>query len=197
VVALGARKGQLWIDRNRQRLQVPVVSHLGAVVNFVAGNVKRAPLWMQKSGLEWVWRILQEPLLWRRYFLDGLGFTRLFFTRVLPYAVWRKLQAVRLADVKPVVCRVGNEQEQTIIAIKGSCLHRTIAPLRLVFRDASIESSLIKLDLSEVDVVDGAFLGLCLVLLKQVTAAEGELTISGLNPDLVRIFRWNCVEYLL
>ena len=53
------------------------------------------------------------------------------------------------------------------------------------------------LDLSEVGVIDGAFLGLCLVLLKQVTAAGGELTISGLNPDLVRIFRWNCVEYLL
>jgi N-acetylglucosaminyldiphosphoundecaprenol N-acetyl-beta-D-mannosaminyltransferase len=96
-----------------------------------------------------------------------------------------------------VVCRVGKEQEQTVIAIKGSCLHRTIAPLRVVFRDASSESRSIKLDLSEVDVVDGAFLGLCLVLLKQVTAAGGELTISGLNSDLVRIFRWNCIEYLL
>jgi N-acetylglucosaminyldiphosphoundecaprenol N-acetyl-beta-D-mannosaminyltransferase len=197
VVALGARKGQLWIDRNRQRLQVPVVSHLGAVVNFVAGNVKRAPVWMQTSGLEWVWRILQEPLLWKRYFLDGMGFTWLFFTRVLPYAVFRKLQAVRLAEVKPVVCRVNEGKEQTVIAIKGSCLHRTIAPLRMVFREASSGSRSIKLDLSEVAVVDGAFLGLCLMLLKQVTVAGGELTISGLNPSLVRIFRWNCVDYLL
>ena len=197
VVALGARKGQLWIDRNRQQLQVPVISHLGAVVNFVAGNVNRAPVWMQKSGLEWVWRILQEPVLWKRYFFDGLGFTRLFLTRVLPYAVWRKANAVRLANVQPVVCRVDKEQEQTVIAIEGSCLQRTIAPLRVVFRDASSESRSIRLDLAQVAVVDGAFLGLCLLLLKQVTAAGGKLTISGLNSDLVRIFRWNCVEYLL
>ena len=73
VVSLGARKGQAWIERNRRRLDVPVISHLGAVLHFVAGTVKRAPAWMQRIGLEWLWRIRQEPRLWRRYLLDGLG----------------------------------------------------------------------------------------------------------------------------
>ncbi len=54
LVALGAKKGQAWIERNRSHLNVPVISHLGAVVNFVAGSVKRAPVWMQKVGLEWL-----------------------------------------------------------------------------------------------------------------------------------------------
>ena len=57
VVSLGARKGQAWIERNRSRLDVPVVSHLGAVVDFAAGTVRRAPAWMQRAGLEWLWRI--------------------------------------------------------------------------------------------------------------------------------------------
>ena len=71
VVALGAQKGQAWILQKRARLQVPVVSHLGAVVNFVAGTVQRAPPAWQRWGLEWLWRIRQEPQLFKRYWGDG------------------------------------------------------------------------------------------------------------------------------
>lgn len=71
VVALGAQKGQAWIMHNLDSLTVPVVSHLGAVVNFVAGTVQRAPLAWQRLGLEWLWRIRQEPQLFRRYWSDG------------------------------------------------------------------------------------------------------------------------------
>lgn len=74
VVALGAKKGQAWIMHNLSQLTVPVVSHLGAVVNFVAGTVERAPLKWQRSGLEWLWRIRQEPALFKRYWSDGIAF---------------------------------------------------------------------------------------------------------------------------
>lgn len=77
VVALGAVKGQAWIERNRAQLAAPVISHLGAVVNFVAGTVARAPAWAARVGLEWVWRIAHEPLLWRRYAVDAWQFFRL------------------------------------------------------------------------------------------------------------------------
>ncbi|WP_457832994.1 WecB/TagA/CpsF family glycosyltransferase, partial [Staphylococcus aureus] len=63
VVALAARKGQQWVQRNRDALQVPLMGHLGAVINFVAGTVSRAPVWVQKTGLEWAWRIKEEPAL--------------------------------------------------------------------------------------------------------------------------------------
>lgn len=71
VVSLGAKKGQAWIVHNLGQLTVPVVSHLGAVVNFVAGTVERAPLAWQRWGLEWLWRIRQEPALFKRYWADG------------------------------------------------------------------------------------------------------------------------------
>jgi N-acetylglucosaminyldiphosphoundecaprenol N-acetyl-beta-D-mannosaminyltransferase len=197
IVSLGAKKGQTWIQQNHSRLNIPIISHLGAVLNLVAGNVERAPLWMQRSGLEWTWRILQEPHLWQRYFSDGLGFTKLFVTRVLPYAFWRLTHARLLANEQPVCCKVDSNQDQVIIKINGSCLDSTIEPLRAVYCEASAASKSVRLDLSNVPVVDAAFLGLSLVLLKHVKNAGHELSVSGLNSDLVRIFRWNCVEYLL
>lgn len=87
VVSLGAKKGQAWIERNRAHLQAPVISHLGAVVNFVAGNVQRAPVWIQRIGLEWVWRIKEEPSLWKRYLTDGFSLLRITVTQIIPAAL--------------------------------------------------------------------------------------------------------------
>jgi N-acetylglucosaminyldiphosphoundecaprenol N-acetyl-beta-D-mannosaminyltransferase len=59
--ALGQPKGELWLAHNVERLQVPVSVQLGASFDFVAGNVPRAPRWLQRSGLEWAYRLVQEP----------------------------------------------------------------------------------------------------------------------------------------
>ena len=67
-VALGNPKQELWMGRNRAKLDVGVMIGIGGTFNFIAGKVKRAPKWMQRCGLEWIYRILQEPgRLWRRY----------------------------------------------------------------------------------------------------------------------------------
>ena len=71
IVSLGAAKGQDWIEHNQSELEAPVIAHLGAVVDFVAGTIKRAPDWATRIGLEWVWRIIAEPSLWKRYWNDG------------------------------------------------------------------------------------------------------------------------------
>ena len=67
-VALGNPKQELWMGRNLAKLDVGAVIGIGGTFNFIAGKVKRAPKWVQKSGLEWIYRIIQEPgRLWRRY----------------------------------------------------------------------------------------------------------------------------------
>ena len=67
-VALGNPKQELWMGRNASKLDVGAMVGIGGTFNFIAGKVKRAPKWMQKSGLEWIYRIIQEPgRLWRRY----------------------------------------------------------------------------------------------------------------------------------
>jgi N-acetylglucosaminyldiphosphoundecaprenol N-acetyl-beta-D-mannosaminyltransferase len=78
LVALGAKKGTQWIEHNRNRLNAKIISHLGTTINFMAGTVQRAPRLMRQFGMEWLWRICQEPKLFSRYVRDGLVLLRLF-----------------------------------------------------------------------------------------------------------------------
>lgn len=74
-VSFGCPKQEKWIAMNYRELGVPVCIGVGATVDFLAGAMKRAPLWMQRCGLEWLFRLLQEPRrLARRYFHDMLVF---------------------------------------------------------------------------------------------------------------------------
>ncbi len=60
---------------HRERLGVPVLAGVGAAFDFLAGTVKQAPGWMQENGLEWLFRLMQEPSrLWRRYLVLGPRF---------------------------------------------------------------------------------------------------------------------------
>ncbi len=74
-VGLGAPKQDRWIAENLPRLEVRVAIGVGAAFEMYGGEVGRAPLWMQRSGLEWFFRFLREPRrLFRRYFLEGPPF---------------------------------------------------------------------------------------------------------------------------
>lgn len=67
VLALGAVKAQAWIERNLDRLNAPVISHLGAVVRHVSGDTDPAPKLLAKTGFEWAYRALKEPAVRGRY----------------------------------------------------------------------------------------------------------------------------------
>ncbi len=82
-VAFGAPKQDEWIRQNMRRLDVPVCMGVGGAFDMLAGRVRRAPAWMQQSGLEWAYRLAQEPTrLWKRYLIDDLPiFLRLMVQR--------------------------------------------------------------------------------------------------------------------
>jgi N-acetylglucosaminyldiphosphoundecaprenol N-acetyl-beta-D-mannosaminyltransferase len=72
-VALGAPRQDLWIRERLHTLGVPVAIGVGCVVDLLAGRVHRAPSAVQRAGLEWLFRLLQEPTrLWRRYLLHDV-----------------------------------------------------------------------------------------------------------------------------
>lgn len=72
-VAFGAPRQDLWIHEHLQALGVPVCMGVGGTFDIVAGRIPRAPRWMQRAGLEWLYRLRQEPRrLWRRYLLNDL-----------------------------------------------------------------------------------------------------------------------------
>lgn len=83
-VALGNPKQELWIARNAAKLRVGAVIGVGGTFNFIAGKVKRAPMWMQKCGLEWIWRVFAEPRrLWKRYAYGLVKFPYLSIKEIL------------------------------------------------------------------------------------------------------------------
>lgn len=73
--AFGAPKQEKWLFRFRDILGVPVSMGVGSSLDYLAGRLKRAPVWLQPWGLEWTYRLAQEPQrLWRRYLVDDAPF---------------------------------------------------------------------------------------------------------------------------
>lgn len=83
-VSLGSPKGELFIYNNLKLLKVPVSIQVGAAIDFMAGTVKRAPVWMQKVSLEWLYRFLKEPKrMFKRYFVNDLYFIKVILKELL------------------------------------------------------------------------------------------------------------------
>jgi N-acetylglucosaminyldiphosphoundecaprenol N-acetyl-beta-D-mannosaminyltransferase len=78
-VGLGTPKQDFWVGLHRPLLTAPVVIAIGAAFDFHAGLLKQAPSWMQRSGLEWLFRLSQEP---RRLAYRYLVYNPLFLTMV-------------------------------------------------------------------------------------------------------------------
>lgn len=74
-VAISSPKKEQFLKRYQSEMQVPFAMGVGGTFDVIAGLVKRAPIWMQRSGLEWLFRFLQEPRrMFRRYFIDDMAF---------------------------------------------------------------------------------------------------------------------------
>ena len=83
LVAFGAPRQELWLAQYREQLHAGVVMGVGGLFDFYSGRISRAPLWLRELGLEWTWRLLQEPRrMWRRYVIGN----PLFLIRVLRQA---------------------------------------------------------------------------------------------------------------
>jgi N-acetylglucosaminyldiphosphoundecaprenol N-acetyl-beta-D-mannosaminyltransferase len=86
LVALGFPRQELWIAAHRARLGVPISMGVGGTFDVLAGRVHRAPVWVQRVGLEWVYRLVQDPRRWR-------------IVASLPQLVWLALrERVRLHE---------------------------------------------------------------------------------------------------
>lgn len=94
LVAFGAPKQELWIAESAVTLRPAVLLGVGASIDFIAGAAKRAPAWISDNGLEWLYRLVQEPRrLWKRYLLRDPKFLLI---------VLRQLREARLgARTKP------------------------------------------------------------------------------------------------
>lgn len=194
VVALGAKRGQTWIEHNLAALHTPLISHLGAVVNFVAGTVSRAPSGVGGLGLEWLWRIKEEPALWRRYWHDGVALLRLLTTRALPGAL--AARRARSAKAAPVL-HESDDDQQDILTLGGTWHEPGLGGLRAALARTTARRRNIRVELVANCSLDSAALGLLLLLYGHQSKIGAALTVHAQGDATRRAMRLQNVEFLL
>ena len=196
-LALGAQKGQVWIQRNLRYLDVPVVSHLGAVVNFVAGSVKRAPAWVQTASLEWLWRVIQEPSLWRRYANDGAVLTNLFAKRMFARAMSMRPAYVASAENRIATMSIRTNEADLTIILTGSWVAENLAHMREEFSRTARQRVHVRVDLAEVTRLDPAAIGLMTLLYGWLLKIDLTWKIVACSDPARSALRSAHAEYLL
>lgn len=197
VVALGAKKGQSWIVGNLSSIKSPIISHLGAVINFEANTLKRAPVFLQNIGLEWLWRIKEEPSLWRRYWHDGLDLLTLLATTIIPHALWLVFNQRRFEKTtRKNIVRLECDASTCRLIIPDVVLDPISPAIRSQFRQASLQKMDVILDLTDTEYMSPGFLGLLLLLKKHLDKHAMKLKFDGVHPKMERLMKWSGITDL-
>lgn len=184
LVALGAFKGTKWIGHNLGRLDATVISYLGATINFLAGTVRRAPLIIQHMGLEWCWRIIQEPQLFSRYLSDGLTLLKFLAVKFVRYgSTYRRLKKkyqVQPPDLDVQVER--REDELTLHFGRNLCFNDHCAA-REVFISTVMKQKSIILDFQKTEYADSVFMALLLLLCKHQRRNNKQVKVTHVSQQ--------------
>ncbi|MBC8412723.1 MAG: WecB/TagA/CpsF family glycosyltransferase [Nitrospira sp.] len=196
-IGFGNPKQELWYERNKSRLKVPVSIGVGGTFDFINGKVKRAPLWMQKSGMEWLYRISQDPKrLWKRYFVGFFKFGLIVLPSILYYRQRLMLFNLRHKKIAP-------PQKNETLSIRSS--RQTIEVLKMPERldrvsmhyvfdkiDNEISNSRhIVFDFSNTSFIDSSGLGSLLEVWREMTRDNKNLSFIGINFHLRHFFELN------
>jgi N-acetylglucosaminyldiphosphoundecaprenol N-acetyl-beta-D-mannosaminyltransferase len=182
-------------------LMVPVMIGVGGTLDFIAGVTRRAPDWMQRSGLEWVYRLAQEPRrLWRRYMVDLVGFGY-FFLRQWAAMYPRRLMR-RSTPARPPMIMPAAESEPVLI--DGVAVLSAGERLTLASREAFLaqadealgNSAQIVVDLARTSFVDSSGYGSLVTLAKRARGVGGEVRLAGLQPQVRQVLRVLRLEQL-
>jgi N-acetylglucosaminyldiphosphoundecaprenol N-acetyl-beta-D-mannosaminyltransferase len=193
-VFFGAEKAQAWLMRNHHRLRAPIRAQFGATINFEAGTVRRAPHFIRSTGFEWLWRIKEEPYLWRRYWNDGTMLLKLMITCVLPLAFDARRRRGEPSDLS---VNVKQDIDTCIIELSGDAVDRYVNRAIDPFRMALASGKQIAVNLSKTRDIDARFFGLFLMVRKHLASQGRRLAFTGVSNETKRIFRLNKFEFLL
>jgi N-acetylglucosaminyldiphosphoundecaprenol N-acetyl-beta-D-mannosaminyltransferase len=196
IASLGAKKGQEWLRRNHYALRVPVRAHLGAALNFQAGTVGRAPQLIRKMGLEWLWRIKEEPQLWRRYWNDGRQLLRLVISRVLVLTIWARYLSVK-HGTEPFIVTLSQTTNTVTVNLRGPATARHVEDIATVLKEATMTNKQLIVNFLETCLIDARVLGLLIMLRKRLQARGENPLFKGLSSRLKAIFHLSGASYLL
>lgn len=182
LVAFGNPKQEKWIGMYHQILKIPVMIGIGGTLDLIAGDKKRAPLWMQRSGLEWLYRLIQEPgRLWRRYVVDLLVFGT-FFARQW----WAMRHGRGPSMVLPSADLVLLDNKTAVMSLEGPLTIENYQPFVDAGQEALTKTSYILVNLSKTEFLDSAAIGALVSLAKQARDAGGDLALTNVPPEIQR-----------
>ena len=146
---------------------------------------------MQNMGMEWLWRIKEDPLLWKRYWHDGLGLLKLLVTAVIPHALWLLFNSRNLKKSTKNNIYLECHVTTCRLIICGVMLDPVSPEIRSMMRQAALQATGVELDLTDAEYLSSGFLGLLLLLKKHLDNRAVKLKIVGVQPKMKRLLKWN------
>jgi N-acetylglucosaminyldiphosphoundecaprenol N-acetyl-beta-D-mannosaminyltransferase len=174
-VALGNPKQEWWIEHYGPELDVPVLIGVGGTFDLIVGRRRRAPDWLQRSGLEWLARTVQEPVrLGPRYLRDAIVCFPRFAAQL-----WQQRRRSAAKRWRPAVIELTEPGIVNICAGPSLDLRRDVGLRQLHFTD----TTKVRVDLAAVEAADAGTIG---ALVSLARAARGVLRVDQLRSELRR-----------
>lgn len=188
LVAMGNPKQERWLAMHRDLLDVPVCIGIGGSLDMIAGYISRAPLWMQRYGLEWLYRICQEPKrLAQRYVNDAM-------TLAVYLPAQLAMNALQPSQLSPSNIHVDSFENATILKIVGNLAGALCARFEENLRDALIAGRHIVVDMAECSHVGPEALGSLAQLAPSMKRLKQQLWIAQMRPHVVRLMQTSRLE---
>ena len=188
LVAFGNPKQEKWIHMHREQLKdVSVCIGVGGTFDFLAGEVTRAPVWMQKSGLEWIFRLAQEPRrLWKRYVRDISHFGRYLFRQ------WYGLNRQNKSNRSDLFA--AETGDVIVLSIMGDLIHSIIPRFQKATEDAFNSGKNLILDFSSVTSIDGEACGTLLNLPRRAAHKHCDICLVNVPPAIEKALRGSQID---
>lgn len=200
LIAFGNPKQEMWFERNRSKLKAAVTIGIGGTFEFITGRVKRAPEWVQKSGLEWIFRLTQDPVrLFKRYFIGFFKFGTLILPPIL-YTRYRQIcfrlsaKTGRKNALFTNECHEEIPEHPSAVPIQSICFDdpldaAAVAGMADGIMDRGTASNALILDLSRVSFMDSSGLGLLVRFYQRARNQQTHLALCGVCPTVLRTLK--------
>ena len=204
LIGFGNPKQEIWFDRHRSRIRAGVSIGIGGTFEFITGRVSRAPVWMQKTGLEWIYRMLQEPRrLLKRYFVGLFKFSFLALPSIvyiLFARAWiRRRHAPPAAPAQSgAAVDTGSAAACTPVRMPEVVDAAFVSAQGAAQRERMLHQPLIALDLSGVGFIDSSGLGFLLNLMRGADEAGKKMFFICMTPAARHVFEvtktWDLIK---
>ncbi len=193
LVGFGNPKQELWFNRNSHKLKAAVTIGIGGTYEFIVGNVSRAPVWVQNSGFEWFYRILQDPKrLWKRYAIAIPKLCVITIPLLLSNLLQREKKRELIHDKKNYLSDIVQGLNSYEVKIKLSKRLDSNSMQIIIdnWENYLLGRKNLLFDFIDVEMIDSNALGMLVRLYKRAQRNQVSVSSIGLiNDDVIRLLK--------